>query len=323
VKAAYADRYGPPDVVSIRDLPRPEPVAGEVRVRVHATTVSRTDCGNLRGEPRFARVFTGMFRPKHPVFGLDFAGVVDELGEGVAEFAPGDRVFGIAPGGFGGHAECLCMRADGSIAPLPERVAFAEAVVCEGVWYAKTYLNAFDLGPGQRLMVYGASGAIGTAAVQLAKARGAEVTAVVDTRHMELALSLGADRVVDYTAEDFTRVDDSLDFLLDAVGKANLYEARRLLKPGGIYSATDFGPRNQNLMLLLMSPLMRDRRFVFPLPGQPRAAVETAATLLATGELRAVVDRILPLEEIGDAYRYVETGNKTGIVVIEVTPEAG
>lgn len=323
MKAAYADRYGSPEVLSIRDVPRPEPQTGEVRVRVHATTVSRTDCGNLRGRPLFARAFTGLVRPKHPVLGLDFAGVVDGVGEGVTEYVQGDRVFGIAPGGVGGHAEYLCAPEDGSIALLPEGVRFTEAVVCEGIWYAKTYVDAFELGPGHRLMVYGASGAIGTSAVQLAKAHGAEVTAVVDTRHIELARTLRADRVVDYTAEDYTRVDDSLDFVLDAVGKADYFEARKLLKPEGAFSAADFGPRSQNLLLWLVSPLMRSRRFMFPLPKQPRAAVKTAATMLERGELRAVVDRIHTLEEIVSAYRYVETGQKTGIVVVEVTPESG
>jgi NADPH:quinone reductase-like Zn-dependent oxidoreductase len=317
----YADSYGSPDVLEIREAPRPEPAAGEVRVRVHATTVSRTDAGNLRGMPRFARLGTGLLRPKHPVLGLDFAGVVDAVGEDVRRFAPGDRVFGLAPGGVGAHAEYLCVLADRAIALLPEGGAFAEAVVCEGVWYAKTYMDAFGLGPDHRILVYGASGAIGTAAVQLAKARGAQVTAVVDTRHVALARSLGADRVVDYTTEDYTRADDGLDFVLDAVGKAEFQRARTLLKPEGVFSATDFGPRNQNLWHLLRSPLMRHRRFVFPLPKDPRAAVETAAALLASGELRAVVDRVLPLDEIVAAYRYVETGQKTGIVVIEVAPE--
>lgn len=323
MRAAYADRYGPPELVSLREVPRPEPAAGEVRVRVHATTVSRTDCGNLRGTPRVGRVATGLFRPKHAVLGMDFAGFVDAIGEGVTRFAVGERVFGLAPGGVGAHADYLNVPVDGSIAELPNRVRFTEAVVCEGVWYAKTYLDAFALGAGHRLMVYGASGAIGIAAVQLAKARGAEVTAVVDTRRVELAWSLGADRVVDYTAEDYTRVDDSLDFVLDAVGKADFGEARKLLRPEGVFSASDFGPRNQNLVLWLRSPFMRSRRFIFPLPKGARAAVETAAARLESGELRAVVDRVLPLEEIVEAYRYVETGQKTGIVVIEVAPEDG
>jgi len=238
VRAVYANRYGAPEDLEIRELPSPEPRPGEVRVRVHAATVSRTDCGNLRGRPRIARLGTGLFRLKHPVLGLDFAGVVDEVGAGVTTFARGGRVFGMAPGGVGAHADYLCVPADGSIARVPARVRLAEAVVCEGVWYAKTYVDAFGLGPGHRIMVYGASGAIGIAAVQLAKSRGAEVTAVVDTKNLELARSLGADRVVDYTTEDYTRVDDSLDFVLDAVGKADYYQARRLLKPTGVASSS-------------------------------------------------------------------------------------
>jgi len=321
MRAVYADQYGDPEHLTIRDLPEPAPKPGEVRVRVHATTVSRTDGGNLRGEPRIARLGTGLVRPRRPVLGMDFAGVVDELGAGVTGFVRGDRVFGLAPGGVGAHAESLCVPADGAIARVPARVRLAEAVVGEGVWYAKTYVDAFGLRPGHRILVYGASGAIGTAAVQLAKARGALVTAVVDTKHVDLARSLGSDRVVDYTAEDYTLVDDDLDFVLDAVGKTDYYQARRLLKPEGVYSASDFGPRGQYFWLWLRSPWMRTRRFVFPLPKRPQAAIETAAALLESGDLRAVVDRTYPLEAIVDAYRYVETGRKTGIVVVEVARE--
>jgi NADPH:quinone reductase-like Zn-dependent oxidoreductase len=306
----------------MREVPAPEPGAGEVRVRVHATTVNRTDCGNLRGTPRIARIALGPLQPRRPVLGLDFAGVVDEVGEGVTTFAVGDRVFGMAPGGKGAHADHLRVPEDGAIAPLPARVGFAEAVVGEGVWYAKTYLDAFRLGPGHRILVYGASGAIGTAAVQLAKALGAEVTAVVDTGNVELARSLGADRVIDYTTEDYTRAGEGFDFVLDAVGKADCRRARQLLKPEGVVSASDFGPGGRNLRLWLRSPLMRERRFVFPLPKRPRAAVETAAALLERGELRAVIDRTYRLEEIVEAYRYVETGRKTAIVVIDLVGES-
>lgn len=252
------------------------------------------------------------------MLGLDFAGVVDRVGPGATRFASGDRVFGLAPGGVGAHAEYLLVPEDAAIAALPAHVGFAEAVVCEGVWYAKTYLDAFALGSGHRILVYGASGAIGVAAVQLAKARGAEVTAVVESRHVDLATSLGADRVVDTGTEDDMRARGELDFVLDAVGKADCRQARRLLKPDGRISASDFGPRNQNLWLWLRSPLMRSRRFVFPLPKDPRAAVRTAASLLDRGELRAVVDRTVPFEAIADAYRYVETGRKAGIVVVDV-----
>lgn len=317
------DRYGPPDIVRIEDVPEPTPGAGEVRVRVHATTVSRTDVANLRGHPRFARLATGLFGPKRPVFGLDVAGVVDAVGEGVDRFAAGDRVFGIAPGGVGGHAEALCMPADGAVAPLPDAVPFTEAVVGEGVWYAKSALDRLGVDAGHRLMVYGASGAIGVAAVQLAKARGAEVIAVVDTQRLDLARSLGADRVVDYTTEDYADAARDLDFVFDAVGKADFLRARALLKPEGAFSATDFGPRGGNLWHILRSPLMRSKRFVFPLPTEPAAAVELAADLLRRGELHAVVDRVVPFAQIVDAYRYVETGTKVGVVVMEMVEDVG
>lgn len=322
VRAAVADRYGPPETVHIVDVPEPAPAAGEVRVRVHATTVSRTDAGNLRGHPRLARLVTGLVRPKNPVFGVDFAGVVDAVGEGADRFAIGDRVFGIGPGAVGCHAEFMCLAEDGAIAPLPDGVPFSQAVLGEGVWYAKSAFDRLGVEAGDRMMVYGASGAIGVAAVQLAKARGAEVIAVVDTERVELARSLGADRVVDYTAEDYADAASDLDFVFDAVGKASYQRARAMLKSEGAFSATDFGPRGGNLWHVLRSPLMRSKRFVFPLPTATKPAIEVAADLVRRGELRAVVDRVLPFDEIVDAYRYVETGRKIGIVVLKVVSDS-
>jgi NADPH:quinone reductase-like Zn-dependent oxidoreductase len=323
MRAAVVERYGPPDVVTIREVPTPSPAPGEIRVRVHATTVSRTDAANLRGQPRFARIVTGRRGPKRSVLGVDFAGVVDAVGDGVARFDVGDRVFGIAPGGYGAHAEFLCTSAEGAVARLPDRVGFTDSVVCEGVWYAMSALDRLGLAAGHRILIYGASGAIGIAAVQLAKARGAEVIAVVDGRSLELMRSLGADAVVDYTAEDYTAVASDLDFVLDAVGKAHFREARRMLKPGGAFSATDFGPGAENVGHILASPFVRRRRFVFPLPYAPRPSVEVAAELFEAGALRTVVDRVLPFDAIVEAYRYVESGRKIGVVVLDLEPSGG
>jgi NADPH:quinone reductase-like Zn-dependent oxidoreductase len=321
MKAVVNQRYGGPEVLEVREVPTPEPGPGDVLVRVHATTVSRTDCGSLRAHPFFVRTFTGLRRPHRTVLGMDFAGQVEAVGTGTAAFTPGDRVFGLTPGGYGGHAEYLLMPADGAIATMPPGLPFAEAVVCEGALYADTNLRAFGLRSGHTILIYGASGAIGTAAVQLAKGYGAHVTAVTDTGHLDLASSLGADKVIDYTAEDFAEVGPVFDFVLDAVGKAGYFRCRRVLKSAGVFAATDLGPWGQNLYVLLWYKLTKGKRAIFPLPRSSKDFVETMAARMQVGTFRAVIDRHYPLEQIKEAYQYVETGRKTGIVVIDVAAE--
>ncbi|MEK6744397.1 MAG: NAD(P)-dependent alcohol dehydrogenase [Nitrospirota bacterium] len=322
MKAVINARWGSPDVLEIRQAPKPEPKAGEVLIRVHATTVSRTDCGMLRPHPYFIRLFAGLLRPKRTILGMDFAGEVEAIGSGVTLFKPGDRVFGLSPDVFGAHAEYLCVPETGAIAAMPAGVRFEKAVVCEGAWYADTYLRGFRLKPGQTILIYGASGAIGTAAVQLAKSYGARVTAVVATRHLDLVRTLGADAAVDYTAEDFTQIGETFDYVFDAVGKTTYFRCRRLLKPEGVFAATDLGPWCQNPLLVIWSSITGSHRVIFPLPlsSTARACVEFLKTRMEAGEFRAVIDREYPLEKIADAYRYVETGQKTGIVVINVRP---
>ena len=324
MKAVINARWGSPDVLDIRQVPKPEPKAGEVLIRVHATTVSRTDCGMLRPHPWFVRLFAGLFRPKLTTLGMDFAGEVEAIGPGVTLFKPRDRVFGLSPDVFGAHAEYLCVPETGAIASMPAGATFRKSVVCEGAWYADTYLKAFRLKPGDRILIYGASGAIGTAAVQLAKSYGAKVTAVVATQHLDLVRTLGADRAVDYRFEDFTRIGETFDYVFDAVGKTTYFTCRRLLKPEGVFAATDLGPCCQNPLLTVWSQVTGSRRVIFPLPlsGTARAFVEFLKDRMEAGEFRPVIDREYPLEEIADAYRYVETGQKTGIVVINVWPAA-
>lgn len=322
MKAAVNTRYGSPDVLEIRQVPKPEPKTGEVLIRIHATTVSRTDCGMLRPRPFFVRLAAGLLRPKLTVLGMDFAGVVETVGAGVSAFKPGDRVFGLSPEVYGAHAEYLCVPETAAMATVPAGAAFEKAVVCEGAWYADTYLQAFRLGPGHSIMIYGASGAIGTAAVQLAKSYGAKVTAVVAARHLDLVRSLGADRAIDYTAQDFTQIAETFDFVFDAVGKTTFFRCRRLLKPKGVFAATDLGPWCQNPLLVIWSWITGSRRVIFPLPqtGKAKAFVEFLKTRIEAGKFRPVIDREYPLEAIADAYRYVETEQKTGIVVINVRP---
>ena len=199
---------------------------------------------------------------------------------------------------------------------------FEQAVVCEGAFYADTGLKRFHVGPGHKILIYGASGAIGTAALQLAKSYGADVTAVVATRHLELAKSLGADRMIDYTAEDFTQIGERFDFFFDAVGKSGYFRCRRLLKPKGVFMATDVGPGWEYLPLMIWSAITGSNRVVVPVParGSGHAFVDFLKGRIQAGQFRAVIDRRYPLDAIADAYRYVETGQKVGIVVINVMP---
>ncbi|MBK9796460.1 MAG: NAD(P)-dependent alcohol dehydrogenase [Holophagaceae bacterium] len=322
MRAAVTTRYGSPDVVEIRQAPKPGPAAGEVLIRVHGTTVGRTDCGMRQPSPSFVRLFAGLLRPRRTILGMDFAGEVEAVGAGVTTFKPGNRVFGLSPVVFGAHAEYLCLPEDAAMAVMPAGVGFSEAVVCEGAWYADTNLEAFHLKPGQSILIYGASGAIGTAAVQLAKAYGIKVTAVVATRHLELVRGLGADHTVDYSAQDFTKIDETFDGVFDAVGKTTFFHCRRLLKPEGVFASTDLGPWCQNPLLAIWSAITGSHRVIFPLPqsSKAKAIVEFLKARMEAGEFRAVIDREYPLEAIADAYRYVETEQKTGIVVINVRP---
>ena len=321
MKAVVNERYGPPDILDVREIATPQPKAGEILIKVHATTVGRTDACALRAHPFFVRPYTGLLRPKRTVLGLDFAGTVEALGKGVMTFAQGDRVFGVTPGGYGAHAEYLCLPADGMVCAMPSGKRFHEVVVCEGAWYADTCLKKFKLEPGHRILIYGASGAIGTSALQLSKIYGARVTAVVSTPHVDLARQLGADRVVDYTAEDFTKIGESFDFVLDAVGKTSFFRCRPLLKPEGVFAATDLGPWWQNVILAMWSSVRGTGRVVFPTPRRDRSFIEFLSARIELGEFRAVIDRQYALQDIAEAYRYVETEQKAGVVVIEVAPE--
>jgi NADPH:quinone reductase-like Zn-dependent oxidoreductase len=321
MKAERIRRYGLPDVVEVGEAPKPVPQAGEVLVRVHAATVNRSDCGELR--PFLLRAFFGLRKPRRMTFGMDFAGEVEATGAGVASFKLGDRVFGLCPmRSNGAHAEYVCVPESGIIATMPDNTPFEEAVVCEGAYYADAGLKQFHVGPGSKVMIYGASGAIGSAALQLAKAYGAEVTAVVATRHLDLMKSLGPDRVIDYTADDFSSIGEHFDYILDAVGKTSFFRCRKLLKPHGVFASTDMGPGGQNLPLMLWSAITGNNRVVVPLQrrGNGRAFIDSLRDRMRAGQFRAVIDRRYPLDTIADAYRYVATGQKVGIVVINVMP---
>ncbi|WP_433477357.1 NAD(P)-dependent alcohol dehydrogenase [Spirillospora sp. CA-142024] len=322
MRAAVHYRYGPPEVVRIVEVDKPSIGDQDVLVRVHATTVNRTDCGYRAAKPFFIRLLTGLARPRRRVLGTEYAGVVEAAGPGVTAFAIGDRVFGYNEGAFGTHAEYLSVPQGGAVATMPTGVTFEEvAPGTEGAHYALSFIETAAVRAGHDVLVYGATGAIGSAAVQLLKQRGATVTAVCDTAHLELVKGLGADRVVDYTTQDFTRDEQSYDAVFDAVGKSTFGRCRRLLKPRGAYLSSDLGPWWQNILLPLVTPLFRGRKVKFPLPKQGQDMVQIFRGLIETGEFRPVIDRRYPLEQIVDAYRYVETGRKIGNVVITIVPD--
>jgi NADPH:quinone reductase-like Zn-dependent oxidoreductase len=329
MKAVVYDRYGPPEVLRLEEVERPVPKVDEVLVKVNATTVNRLDVhtreANRRSGPGvmlLSRLVSGVRRPRQRILGSEFAGEVDEVGAAVTEFAVGDHVFGNAGLGFGAHAEFLCMRETARIAHMPAGMTFEEAApISDGALNALWCLRVADLRKGQTILVYGASGAIGTAGVQLAKYFGADVTAVCNTKHLELARSLGADRVIDYTQEDFTKNGQTYDVIFDAVGKHSFKRCKDSLKRGGLYLATD-GFRN--LILALWTSRFGDKKVKFQLP--PRYAKKDLVflkELIEAGRFRAVIDRRYPLEDVVEAARYVETEQKTGNVILTITGGQG
>jgi NADPH:quinone reductase-like Zn-dependent oxidoreductase len=306
-------------------MERPAPREGEVLVRVRVATVNRTDCGIRAGKPFIIRVFTGLTKPRAKVLGGEFAGVVEGLGAGVTSLAAGDRVFGFSEDRFGAHAEYLTIAADGPIAQVPANVTLDQAAPStEAAYYAWTCIRATGIRAEQRVLVYGATGAIGSAAVQLLKHLGAQVTAVCATPHLELVRSLGAERVIDYTAENFTQAADTYDVVLDAVGKSSFGACKRLLKPRGIYASTDLGPHAQNPFLVVATRVLPSKRVMVPIGfKRSRQVIAEFANLLESGAFRPVVDRRYPLDQIVEAYQYVETGQKIGNVLIDVPGERG
>lgn len=315
MRAVVFDRYGPPEVLRVDEIERPVPAEDEVLVEVHATTVNRSDCGFRSAEPFFSRVFTGLVRPKYRTPGMEFAGEVVETGSAVTEFAVGDEVFGVK--GTGANAEYLTIRETRGIVHKPSGISWEEAAaVSDGACIALACLRRGHLQEGSRVVVYGASGSIGTAGVQIAKSFGAHVTAVCDTARVELVRSLGADEVVDYTKDDFTKNGETYDAIFDAVGKHSFRRCRHSLRAGGVYLETDLGFMWHVPPLALATRWIGTKKVTLGIPGYTKDDVLYVRELLETGRYRAVIDRTYPLEDVVEATRYVETGQKTGNVVL-------
>jgi NADPH:quinone reductase-like Zn-dependent oxidoreductase len=317
VRAVVYDRYGPPDVLRIEDLQPPVPTGDEVLVHVRASSVTRTDAGLRSAEFFVTRYFTGIRRPRpeRRIVGMELAGEVEAVGGAVTSFAVGDRVFGVRSGA---NADFVCVRESGALSQMPAGLSFEDAAaVCDGACSALSCLRQAGVQDGSNIVVYGASGSIGTAAVQVAKRHfGARVTAVCNTKNVELVRSLGADVVIDYEREDFTKNGKTYDVIFDAVGKHSFRRCRQSLSPGGVFITTDPGFMWHALPLALLTKWIGSKRVKLGIARYSKADTTLLGELIEAGKYRAVIDRMYPLEEVVEATRYVETGQKTGNVVL-------
>jgi NADPH:quinone reductase-like Zn-dependent oxidoreductase len=319
MKAAVYENYGPPEIVAIKEVTKPIPKENEVLIKVYASTVNRTDCGFRSAEYFIVRFFAGLFKPKQKVLGNEFAGVIEGVGGGVYNFKLGDKVFGYNDQQFGAHAEYMIMDCKGAIAHMPKDFNFKEAApLLEGSHYALCDIKAAKTKRGDDVLVNGATGAIGSAAVQLLKDIGAHVTAVCPTKQMDLVKSLGADVVIDYQNQDFTTLTTRFDFIFDAVGKSSYFKCKHLLKPKGIYISTELGYLSQNPFLALLTPLFGGKKLLFPIPYISQKDALYFKKLAEEGKFKPVFDRSFALSKIVEAYEYVESRQKIGNVVIEI-----
>lgn len=319
MKAIVYKKYGPPEVAQLMDVPKPLMKDNELLVKVYTSTVNRTDAGFRSAEYFISRFWSGIFQPKIQILGCEFAGIVEELGPDVTTFKKGDKVFGFNDKSFGGHGEYLSIAEMDAVSTIPVDFNFDEAAaITEGAHYALVNIRSAKVQAGQNVLVYGATGAIGSAAVQLLKHFGANVTAVCNTKNLGLVKSLGADIVIDYQTEDFTRTEKRFEFIFDAVGKSSFGQCKPLLKNKGIYISTELGKNGENIFYALTTPLWGGKKLLFPIPSITKEDVLFLKELVQKGEFKPVIDRQYKMDQIVEAYKYVESGQKTGNVLLKI-----
>ncbi len=319
MKAIVHTKYGPPEVAQIMEVDKPVPKENEVLVKVVASTVNRTDSGFRSAEYFISRFWSGLLKPNHTILGCEFSGIVEELGKNVSTFKKGDTVFGYNDKTWGGHGEYLSINENEAITHSPNNISLDEAAaITEGAHYALNNIRASKIQRGQNVLVYGATGAIGSAAVQLLKHFGTTVTAVCNTKNVALVKSLGADVVIDYQTQDFTQTETKFHFIFDAVGKSSFSQCKPLLTEKGIYISTELGKNAENIFYALFTPISGGKRVLFPIPTINKEDVIFLKELVEKREFKPVIDCYFKLEQIVEAYKYVESGQKTGNVVIKI-----
>jgi len=318
MKAIVFTKYGSPNVLQLKAVEKPTPKDNEVLIRIYATTVTSGDCHIRKADPFLVRLIFGFFGPRNSILGGSLSGEIEEIGKDVTLFKKGDKVFGSTGMSFGSYAEYKCLPENSVIAKIPSNINYDKAAAIPfGGLTALSFLKKANIKNGQKILIYGASGAVGTAAVQLAKNFGAEVTGVCSTTNLKLVKSLGADKVIDYTKEDFTKSKQTYDIVYETVGKTSISSGKKALRPNGTYiggsSGLFFG-----FAQILWTSLTSSKKLISGVASESTENIDFLKKLIEKGKFRAVIDRHYPLEKIPEAHSYVEKGHKIGNVVITV-----
>ncbi|MEB8347047.1 NAD(P)-dependent alcohol dehydrogenase [Flavobacteriaceae bacterium KMM 6898] len=318
MKASIRKKYGSSNLIKIENIDKPVPKDNEILIKVHATTVNRTDCAILTAQPFIMRFVLGLFRPRKIILGTDFAGEVVSIGKNVQSFKVKDEVFGFNDTGMESQTEYITL-SDENLFPIPKNINYKQAAASlEGAHYAYTFVHKVNIKSGQQILINGATGAIGSALLQFVKQYNVKITATCNTKNIKLITSLGADKIYDYTKEDFTIDKEKYDFIFDAVGKSTFGKCKPLLKEKGIYISSELGPYSQNLYYAFSTSISNNKKVIFPLPYSTQNTIPFIIELLKKEKFRPVIDREYLLEDICKAYEYVLKGEKTGNVIINV-----
>jgi len=315
MKASIRRTYGLPSQIKIEEIKKPISKDNEVLIRVYATTVNRTDCANLTAKPFIMRFVLGLLKPRKVILGTDFAGEIITIGKNVKSVKCGDRVFGFKDTGFESQAEYITTTVN-HIFPIPKNITYKQAVASlEGAHYAYSFFHKVTIKPGQHILINGATGSIGSALLQFVKQYNIKITATCNTKNSLLIKSLGADKIIDYTKEDFTKSNDTYDFIFDTVGKSTFGKCKSILKKKGVYISSELGPNSQNIFYPLFT-LITSKKVIFPVPFSPKKTIPYISNQLENENFKPVIDCEYTLEDISKAYEYVMKGQKTGNVLI-------